>query len=94
MSVTSLSLGQVIRERRRKLDLTQQDLARRIETSVPYVGLLETGRRHPSDKVVVKLAAALALDPRELFFLANPGNEAPNFPGAKQQRAFGLGWLR
>src|SRR5216684_6733859 len=75
MSVTTRSFGQVIRERRRKLDLTQQDLAQRIETSVPYVGLLETGRRHPSDKVVVKLAAALALDPRELFFLANPGTK-------------------
>jgi transcriptional regulator with XRE-family HTH domain len=73
--ITTRSFGPVIRERRRKLDLTQEDLARRIETSVPYVGLLETGRRHPSDKVVVKLAAALALDPRELFFLANPGTK-------------------
>ena len=75
-SIATRSFGQVIRERRRKLDLTQQDLARRIEMSVPYVGLLETGARHPSDKVVLKLAAALALDPRELFFLANPGTKA------------------
>src|SRR5260370_4177606 len=74
-SITTRSYGQVIRERRRKLDLTQQDLARRIETSVPYVGLLESGKRHPSDKVVAKLAAALALEPRELFFLANPGTK-------------------
>jgi transcriptional regulator with XRE-family HTH domain len=71
-SITTRSFGQVIRERRRKLDLTQQDLAQRIETSVPYVALLESGTRHPSDNVVRKLAAALALDPRELFFLANP----------------------
>ena len=70
--ITTRSFGQVIRERRRKLDLTQQELARRIEMSMPYVALLETGARHPSDKVVVKLAEALALDPRELFFLANP----------------------
>jgi transcriptional regulator with XRE-family HTH domain len=74
--ITTRSFGQVIRERRRKLDLTQQDLARRIEMSMPYVALLETGARHPSDKVVLKLAAALALDPRELFFLANPGTKA------------------
>ncbi len=71
-SITTQTFGQVIRERRRKLDLTQQELARRIETSMPYVALLETGARHPSDKVVRKLATALALDPRELFFLANP----------------------
>ncbi len=75
-SITARSFGQVIRERRRKLDLTQQDLAQRIEISMPYVALLETGARHPSDKVVRKLAAALALDPRELFFLANPETKA------------------
>ena len=74
-SITTRSFGQVIRERRRKLDLTQQDLALRIETSVPYVTLLESGTRHPSDKVVRKLAAALSLDPRELFFLANPATK-------------------
>jgi transcriptional regulator with XRE-family HTH domain len=74
--VTTQSFGQVIRERRRKLDLTQQELARRIETSVPYIALLETGARHPSDKVVRKLAQALALNPRELFFLANPETKA------------------
>ncbi len=74
--VTTRSFGQVIRERRRKLDLTQQELARRIEISMPYITLLETGARHPSDKVVHKLAEALALDPRELFFLANPETKA------------------
>ena len=75
-SFTCRSFGQVIRERRRTLDLTQEDLARRINTSVPYVGHLETRKRHPSEKLVVKLAAVLGLDPRELFFLANPGTKA------------------
>jgi transcriptional regulator with XRE-family HTH domain len=75
-SITTQTFGQVIRARRRKLDLTQQDLARRIEMSMPYIALLETGARHPSDKVVRRLAEALALDPRELFFLANPGTKA------------------
>ena len=64
--------GTVIRARRRQLDLTQEELARRIETSVPYIGHLETGKRHPSEKLVTKLAEVLGLDPRELFFLANP----------------------
>ena len=43
---------------------------------MPHIALLETGARHPSDKVVRKLAEALALDPRELFFLANPETKA------------------
>jgi transcriptional regulator with XRE-family HTH domain len=64
--------GPVIRERRRQLDLTQQEVAHRIKTSTPYVGHLESGKRHPSDKVLSKLAEVLGLDRRELFFLANP----------------------
>src|ERR1700730_4077987 len=64
--------GQVIRNRRRQLDLTQQEIARRIEVSTPYIGHLEAGKRHPSDEVLGQLAAVLGLDRRELFMLANP----------------------
>ncbi|MFZ0888968.1 MAG: helix-turn-helix transcriptional regulator [Candidatus Binataceae bacterium] len=66
------SFGQVIRERRRQLDLTQEDVARRIKTSTPYVGHLESGKRHPSDRVLSRLAEVLLLDTRDLFLLANP----------------------
>ena len=70
------TFGQVIRERRRQLDLTQEEVARRIKTSTPYVGHLESGKRHPSDKIVTRLAEVLGLDRRELFFLANPRAQA------------------
>jgi transcriptional regulator with XRE-family HTH domain len=66
------TFGQVIHERRRRLDLTQQEVARRIKTSTPYIGHLEAGLRHPSDKVLSRLAEVLGLDRRDLFFLANP----------------------
>jgi transcriptional regulator with XRE-family HTH domain len=66
-------LGQVISDRRRQLGLTQQELARRIKTSTPYVGHLESGERTPSDKVLRRLAQALGLDRRELFILVHPG---------------------
>ena len=65
----------IIRKRRRELDLTQEMVARRIGTSIGYITLLETGRRHPSGKVLSKLAGVLGLDPRELFFCANPETE-------------------
>jgi transcriptional regulator with XRE-family HTH domain len=68
--------GDVIRAKRRELDLTQDELAARIQISTPYVGHLESGKRHPSDKIVTKLAEVLGLDNRELFFLANPHAEA------------------
>jgi transcriptional regulator with XRE-family HTH domain len=75
METTVQQFGGVIRARRRQLDLTQEELARRIRTSVPYIGHLETGKRHPSEKLVTKLAEVLGLDLRELFFLANPGTK-------------------
>jgi len=50
--------GVVIRKRRQQLNLTQVELARRIKMSVPYIGLLEAEKRHPSEKVAVKLANA------------------------------------
>jgi len=70
--VKERSFGQVLRERRRQLDLTQEEVARRIKTSTPYIGHLEASKRHPSDRIVTRLAEVLGLDRRELFFLANP----------------------
>jgi transcriptional regulator with XRE-family HTH domain len=61
------TFGQVIHERRRRLDLTQQEVSRRIKTSMPYIGHLEAGLRHPSDKVLSRLAEVLGLDRRDLF---------------------------
>jgi len=66
------TFGLAIRNRRRQLDITQEEVARRASTSIPYIGLLEAGKRHPSEKLVIKLANVLGLDVSELFFLANP----------------------
>ena len=70
--VVSKGFGHLIRNRRRQLDMTQEQLARRVGTSVPYIGLLEAGRRHPSERVVSRLANILGFGFSELFFLANP----------------------
>ena len=68
----SQNFSRIIRERRHHLNLTQEEVARRIKTSIPYIGHLEAAKRHPSGKVVVKLSEALGLDAGELFLLANP----------------------
>jgi DNA-binding XRE family transcriptional regulator len=52
--------------------MTQEEVARRIGTSLPYIGHLEAKKRHPSAKVVIKLAKVLGFGARELFLLANP----------------------
>ncbi len=68
--------GQMIRDRRRQLELTQDELAHRIRTSTPYIGHIESGKRHPSDQILARMADVLGFDRRELFFLANPNAKA------------------
>lgn len=66
------TFGERIRERRRQTNLTQREIAKLIGTSTPYVGHLESGKRHPSEEVISRLADVLGFERRELFFLANP----------------------
>ena len=66
------TFGRVIRERRRRRELTQQEVARRIRTSTAYIAHLESGRRRPSEEVVRRLAEVLGLEQREIYLLANP----------------------
>src|SRR5260370_15626704 len=87
---TEPNFGNVIRSRRRELDLTQDDVAARIKASTPYVGHLEAGKRHPSGKIIAKLAEVLGLDNRELFFLANPHARA--LVAAEPETAEGSAW--
>jgi transcriptional regulator with XRE-family HTH domain len=68
--------GEVLRKRRNELRLTLREVAARVGTSKPYIAHLESGSRHPSEKVVAKLAEVLGLDNRELFLLANPHAQA------------------
>ena len=49
------TFGQVIRERRRQLDLTQEEVAKRIKTSTPYVGGMKV-------RAAVVQAAPVAFD--------------------------------
>jgi transcriptional regulator with XRE-family HTH domain len=76
-----------IRSRRRALELTQDDIASRVGTTTPYIGHLESGKRHPSEKIVIKLADALGIDRAELFLLANPQAQAIITPPADDHRS-------
>ena len=66
------SLGAILRRRRHQLRLTQADVAMRIGCRANYIGYLEAEKRRPSQKLLLKLAEALDLDPQELFLIANP----------------------
>ena len=66
------TLGMVLRRRRRQLELTQQEVARRVSVRANYVGYLERDLRRPSTAVLGRLARVLDLDRGELYFLAHP----------------------
>jgi transcriptional regulator with XRE-family HTH domain len=66
------SFGRVIEDRRRELGLTQEMVAKKVGVKANYVGYLERGMRHPSQKVVERLSSALKLDSQDLYLLANP----------------------
>ena len=66
------SFGRVIEDRRRELGLTQETVAKKVGVRANYVGYLERGMRHPSQRVVEKLSSALKIDSQDLYLLANP----------------------
>ena len=54
-----LTLGDRIREVRKKQKLTQEQLAERLDISVEFVGQIERGLKMPSIQVFVKIVEAL-----------------------------------
>lgn len=69
---TGNSFGNLIRKRRKQLDMTQADVARKVGCRPNYIGYLEAGARRPSQSLLLRLAKALDLDAQELFLLAYP----------------------
>jgi transcriptional regulator with XRE-family HTH domain len=57
---------------RRRLNLTQQELAGRIGVSNPHIGHLEASKRRPSDHTLRRLADVLGLEYAEIFLIFHP----------------------
>jgi transcriptional regulator with XRE-family HTH domain len=53
------TLGQYIRDRRDKIDLSLREFARKIDCSAAFVSDIELGRRYPSDEVLKSMAKVL-----------------------------------
>jgi transcriptional regulator with XRE-family HTH domain len=67
-----IPFGQQVRERRRALDLTQEELARRVACAAITVRRIEAGTMRASQQIAERLAAALAVpqDQRAAFVRA------------------------
>ncbi|WP_079640192.1 helix-turn-helix domain-containing protein [Sphingopyxis flava] len=62
-------VGGNVRQLRQKAHLTQEQLAFAAELDLTYVGGIERGRRNPSVIVLVRLAEALGVQPKDLLTL-------------------------
>jgi len=71
-----LHFGEYLRQARLSQGLTMQELAERLEVSPQFISLLESTKRHPSDKLVQRAARLFEEDLNYLRFLAQPIPEA------------------
>jgi len=60
-------LAQNLKENRRKLGITQPELAERAGMSTQYLAMIEIARKFPTADILERLSAALGINPHELF---------------------------
>jgi transcriptional regulator with XRE-family HTH domain len=56
-----------IKARRKSQNLTQENLAEKVDTAPAYIAMIESGRRNPSFKMIERIAEVLKIDAPELF---------------------------
>jgi phage repressor protein C with HTH and peptisase S24 domain len=68
-----MSLGQIIRKKRERLNLTLDEVSTRVGFSKPYLSTIETGKvkNPPSDELLAKLEKALEFEPGLLLHIAH-----------------------
>lgn len=62
-----MKFGQNFKRIRKRMNMTQEELATKMEISQSYLSDIENGRKNPSIKTVKKLADGLGVSVNELF---------------------------
>ena len=60
-----------LKKHRKRLGITQPELAERASLSTQYLGMIEIARNFPTADVLERLAAALGIKSNELFSVSN-----------------------
>ena len=71
-------LAQNLKENRRRLGITQPELAERAGMSTQYLAMIEIARKFPTADILERLAMALGINPHELFSVAVSPERAMN----------------
>jgi transcriptional regulator with XRE-family HTH domain len=56
-----------MKKQRKKLGLSQAKLAEKVNTASTYIGVIEQGKKWPSDTMLTKIASALSIDTPQLL---------------------------
>jgi transcriptional regulator with XRE-family HTH domain len=92
---TTNRLGELLRDRRAALRLTQRSLAEKLGVEATHLALIEGGRRKPSLKLVVRIADSLGLNRQDVLLLAHPEARALLFGrDSEPRRRPPLSWRR
>ena len=67
------AVGAAVRDARRRLDLTQEQLSVRLDTTAEWISQIERGVGTPSVTTFIRLSAALDVSPAELMETASAG---------------------
>ncbi|MGA2409124.1 MAG: helix-turn-helix transcriptional regulator [Candidatus Binataceae bacterium] len=81
------TLGQVLKNQRETLALTQRELALKLNVKPSHVAYLEKDRRRPSLGLLSRIADVLGLPKESLFVLAHP--EASSLLGSRRSPSAG-----
>jgi transcriptional regulator with XRE-family HTH domain len=60
-------LAKNLKENRRRLGISQEKLAEMADLSTQFVAMIELSRKFPSSETLERMAAALGIEPYELF---------------------------
>jgi transcriptional regulator with XRE-family HTH domain len=69
-------LARNLKLNRLKLGLTQEKLAERADISTHYLAMVELAKKFPSAGMLERLAAALEVEPAELFYIPSLAENA------------------
>ena len=67
-----ISLGRLLKRKRKELALTQRALANQLGVKASHVAYLESGKRKPSLTLMARLEDALGVSRQQIFLLAHP----------------------
>jgi len=64
-----------LKEYRRKLGMTQEELAEKANVSTHYIAMIETCKKYPKPDMLEHIAKTLEIEPYKLFSVVSDPNE-------------------